>query len=566
MAALERVNARELVICLAILTALGGAVFAPHVLNGGFIMDDWSNSAKSRYQASCCGIGVSSLESGFPGDFKSYLNDGPAGYHLGLTVIAPLAHYFLGIHTGWHLALAVILAALMSTAFYAVMRALGLARVHAGLIAALALLFPFSDSTRLWAMASYNQLAGALVLGGLLVALYGMEKRGSRGALMHALALVLYAAGILVYELVAGWVLAAGFLYLWRAPRRPTLIRWGADIVLVAATLWFVKENTIARAVLPFERQLDHARFIADSYWTLLGKAVVPFGSPSAALVVLPMALVLLGAVVTLGMLPRDHRLVPGLSRWLKVSAVAMVGIVFGYALIVPADYGGPLDLGIENRLNMLAGLATVALVYAVAMLAWLLVARWVRWRPAAAVLGVAAAAFLAAGYIDRLRENSARYDRSSEMQLQVLRDLRGAFPEPPEGSFIYTFGHQTFVAPGIPVFGWVWDLNPAIKLTYRDSSLGGHPVLAETRFQCARKRMWPLNPGGFFELYGVPYGRVYFVDVRSGQVARIRNRRACLRERERFTPTPLPGGCRFLGGGPGTRLLWTCPPRQSDT
>ena len=561
---LQRVTGREIAVCLLILAALGVAVFGSHVLEGGFIMDDWSNAAKSRYQASCCGTGISSTQSGFPGDLASYLNDGPAGYHLGLTVVAPLAHYFLGVHTGWHLALAIVLAALMSAVFYGLMRTLGLERLHAGLIAALALIFPFSDSTRLWAMASYNQLAAALVMGGALVALHGLERRDSRPVLAHALALAMYAAGILVYELLAGWVLAAGLLYVWRAPGRAALLRWGADIALVAITLWFVKQNTIPRAVLPLDRQLDHARFIADSYWTLLSQAAVPFGSPSPLLVALPVVLVLVAAVVALFALPGDHRLAHGLSRWLKVSAIAVIGIVAGYALIVPADYGGPLDVGIENRLNMLAGMATVALLYATAMLAWVLVGHRIRWRPAGAILGLAAAAFVAVGYIDRLRENSSRYDRSFTMQQQVLRDLRDAFPEPPEGSFIYTFGHQTFVAPGIPVFAWIWDLNPAIKLTYRDASLGGHPVLADTEFKCGRERMWPLNNGGFFELYAVPYGRVYFVDVRSGDVARVRDRRACMRERERFTPTPLPGGCRFAGGGPGTRLSWTCPGRSS--
>jgi hypothetical protein len=69
-------------------------------------------------------------------------------------------------------------------------------------MASLVLLFPWSDSNRLWAMASYNQLAVVFWLLGLLLALRGFRSTGRAAVLLHAGALLLYAAGIAVYELV----------------------------------------------------------------------------------------------------------------------------------------------------------------------------------------------------------------------------------------------------------------------------------------------------------------------------------------------------------------------------
>ena len=69
----------EILVATGLLVALAMAVFSSHILDGGFIMDDWSNAAKTRYLASCCGVGVTGFDPSFLGEVRNMLNDGPAG-------------------------------------------------------------------------------------------------------------------------------------------------------------------------------------------------------------------------------------------------------------------------------------------------------------------------------------------------------------------------------------------------------------------------------------------------------------------------------------------------------
>lgn len=85
----------------------------------------------------------------------------------------------------------------MSACLYALLR---MPALHAFAVVALVLVFPFSDTTRLWAMAGYNQIAVVLWLLGVLVALRGLGATGRRGAPLHAGAAALYVLGILVWS------------------------------------------------------------------------------------------------------------------------------------------------------------------------------------------------------------------------------------------------------------------------------------------------------------------------------------------------------------------------------
>lgn len=194
---------RELVLAAAVLAAVAAAVYGTHVRDGGFIMDDWSNRAKTRFLASCCGVGATGHGSGYLAQVHNLLSDGPAGYHIGLPVLIPLSYRAFRPAIAPHLALAVALAVSVSVCMYAVLRRFRLAPVHAGMMAALVLVFPWSDANRLWAMAGYNQVGVVLWLVGLLVALRGVRASGGRAVLLHAAALACYAAGIAVYELLA---------------------------------------------------------------------------------------------------------------------------------------------------------------------------------------------------------------------------------------------------------------------------------------------------------------------------------------------------------------------------
>lgn len=562
LVAASRPTARELLVATLLLAALGYAAYASHILGGGFVMDDWSNAAKTRDLVSCCGRGVTN---GGANDYfnvsRSMRQDGPAGYHLGLTAIAPLAHFFLGEHTGWHLALAVGLGVLMSAALYLLLRTLGLAPLHSTLIAGLVLIFPFTDSIRLWPMASYNQIAVVLYLVGAVVALGGLRRPSTRRAAgLHALALGLFAAGILIYELIAGAVLLTAVLYIGRTTWRNALVRWVADVAVAAITLSYALSKALPRLVLPWEGRLEHARVMLDLSGVLFDRVLVPFGDPPRSLPTLIVLAILAAAALVWRRASGHDRFRGELRRWLLVAALGLVTIVAGYALIVPASYGSPLDAGIENRLNMVASIGWVALAYAGAMLVGLLVARAARVAPARAVAApLLLTAFLGVGYLVRLDESKAHYEESYAEQRQVLDSLRELGPYPRRAT-IYVFGQPAFTAPGVPVFAWIWDLNPAAKLAL-NPSVQAHPMLPETKIRCAEKTLFPRNRFAFGKGQAGRYGKTVFVDVERGVSERITSPANCRAARQRFRPGPTVRGrdCTLLGGGPATRLAWFC-------
>src|SRR4051794_23975673 len=145
---------------LALLVAL---VYGDHVFRGGLLWDDWENAATSHYH----------YEQGFLGPFDLR----QAAYRPVLQLLLPLPHLVFGSSAPWHLALALMLAVAAATAFYALLLALGAHREFALGAAALALVFPWSDSTRLWATASLNLVALVLFFTAATVAVRRPRER-----------------------------------------------------------------------------------------------------------------------------------------------------------------------------------------------------------------------------------------------------------------------------------------------------------------------------------------------------------------------------------------------------
>ena len=106
------------------------------------------------------------------------------------------------------------------------------------MISGLALLFPWSDSLRLWPTAGINYVAVIFYLLGVVVALRSLRLRGTKSVLGHAGAVTLYLASVLTYEVAVFPALLSGALYLTRTSPRRALTRWAADVTVgVAGTL-----------------------------------------------------------------------------------------------------------------------------------------------------------------------------------------------------------------------------------------------------------------------------------------------------------------------------------------
>src|SRR3954465_12854484 len=152
----------ELALVAVGLALLAALVYGDHVVRGGFLWDDWENAGTTRYR----------YEPGFLGPFDLR----QAAYRPVLALLLPLPHLLFGDHPALHLALALALAVGACALYYALLQAAGAPRPYATAAAALALVFPWSAPARLWATASLNLVAVALVMGAGTVGLRALRR------------------------------------------------------------------------------------------------------------------------------------------------------------------------------------------------------------------------------------------------------------------------------------------------------------------------------------------------------------------------------------------------------
>src|SRR4051794_26345436 len=130
------------------LVLLAALLYGDHVLRGGFAWDDWENAGTTRFPP----------DHGFLGPFDLR----QAAYRPLLALLIPLPHLLFGTHPAPQLAFGLACAVAAAGAFFALLRAAGATRAFALAAAALALVFPWSASTRLWATATLDMVAPAL--------------------------------------------------------------------------------------------------------------------------------------------------------------------------------------------------------------------------------------------------------------------------------------------------------------------------------------------------------------------------------------------------------------------
>ena len=218
---------RELALPFALLLGLAGAVWGSHVVNGSFYWaDDWYHA---RLYLFSDGHGLLANQNAHTSRFEPVLG-----------VLLALPYRLFGLRTELHLVLAIVLSAGAAVAFYWLLRTLGLARRHAGAMATLALLFPWADSSRLWAAASINNVAVICLFAGLVLSLRGLDATGRRATVLALGGTTLYVLGILTYVVVGGVVLATVLVYAWWSGPRRALRRWALDLAAVIPALVYV--------------------------------------------------------------------------------------------------------------------------------------------------------------------------------------------------------------------------------------------------------------------------------------------------------------------------------------
>jgi hypothetical protein len=537
------VSTGELLVAAALLLGLGAAAFGSHVHHGGWYWDDWWNEAAYRYPP---------VGSGLAGTIDSMVRvtgDQPSvSGRPGTAAYLVLTHAVLGGHMRAHLVATALIAIASSWALYVVLRELRIAPLHAALIAALALLFPLSDVTWLWASGGNNRLAVLVYLLGLAVALRGLAAAGRRSGWLHAGAVVLYVLAVLTYEVVAPIALLSGVLYVGRRPLREVAARWGADLaaVTIAVLLFpvglvrlFGKGN--AHSASGLSDMYDHARTIGDESLSVLAISLRPSGALGRTEAVLIVAGVLVAGFALWSRRTAARGSRDELRRWLLVAAGGAAVVVLGYAAYVPADaYYRPLNPGLGSRVNVLAGFGFVLLVYGVVMVAGTVLSqRLPRGQLVKAALAVVAFVLFARGYLHRINTDKGNWDGAFAREQRVLKTLRTALPRLPSRATVYTFGEHAEYAPGVPIFGAPWDLEGAIQLQRHDGTLRAYPMVAGSDVRC---QAGGVHPVGLFGLYGArqgaPYGRAFFVDLRTGTAQPITDSRTCAAARGKYSVT----------------------------
>jgi hypothetical protein len=449
-----------------------------------------------------------------------------------LTGSSPTAHLLVGG----------ALAAAQCALVYVALRLLRLGPAVAAVAAVLLLVLPSADATRLWPAAFVASSAITLYLGGLCIALAGL-RRGSprKRAAWHGVAVVLYAASCLTYELVAPLVLLAAALYAVTGGRAAALRRLCADAVVVAICLLWAAE--------PAQDARGGGRspgYLVDRVEEVLPAALeaLRFALPADRLLWGPVG-VALAVLVAAGLLLARRKAGPrrAAAGW---TAVALLGLAFalaGLVMLLPGErILVPEPQGAYNRLLVAASLGGVFLLTALAWLLGLGVASLAR-RPALApAIALPALALLAAGLLRQELRNQDAWIRAAREEERIVRlAARALGPAPSREAGVALFHHVNFSPEGVPLWSTSWDLQGRLRILYGHDGIRAHPY--ELPVRCLRRRVAYPDHGGPPERSDtLPYGRLWFVDVRTGAATRIRNRGECSRAVLALTGAPAAG------------------------
>lgn len=502
----------ESMVALMLLTALAAVVYGKHVLHGGFAWDDWENAATTCF--------------GYREAFVGPFDVRQAVYEPGLTAVLPIPHMVFGLRPAWHLGLAVLLGVAMSFCTFKLLRELEVPTVPAAVAGALSLVFPWSDSTRLWATAGVNQVAVCLYLAGATLGLRGLELEGPAAVSTKRRGVALTAASVLTYPVTIFAVIAMPVLYrlrapwnrAWRAGLAPALVGLGGLAYVSLAT---------SKPIQPFDDQVAHVETIVTEYAMLLATST---RLPVAVFAVLVAAATVLALVTARG---RANRHDVGGAHALRFAvamlwAGAFAGLL-AYLIFVPAgEKYTPLAAGLYNRSGILAGPAVAATaVGAIMLLTELTVARVSRIAVAPTSLLLSALLLIVWG--QNIRSDGAAWDRSAEHARNVLATIDEQLPLLAPATTIYTVGHPRYEADGIPVFSSSFDLDAAIKIRRRDPSIKAFALPGTLR--CDKRSAAPsLQP--YERLERAAYSKLYVLNVARQRAWPIRTRRDCERVR----------------------------------
>lgn len=494
-----RARSRELALAALGFAVAALAVYGRIIADGGLWFDDWRAAGVTRSAGSL-----------------GEVSDGFAALNLNIRPWQALVFWvqYAGLGDSAQAArvAGVLMGVAASLALYAVLREAGAERVLAGAAGALALVFPFSDSLRLWPAAGSSSLALALALAGAALVLRGLRRPGRSWLAWVAAGVALDVAGVLIIEhpLAVIGVSAVAALAL-----RPGRRAVGTVIVLLAGG---VVAGKLAQGGAPAPSQPDlaatlhHLRTSLSQSWDLLGVAATPFNRVHTWAAIACLLVAVAGAVAE-RRLPAGDAVRAWLRQALLLLAFGVLLVLAACVVLAPAsDFYVPLQLGQGNRTNAAAGLGWAMVFTALAALAAGLGARVAR----PAVAAAAVVAIVGASWAGRTATDAQDWITAVALQGRVVATA-AAVPEAelPGDARIFVFGAPRTSGPETIVFQDASDLTYALRFALgRDVTAA--PVFAGQPADCAvltRK---------------VPRGKLYFLDAELMRVIAIPDRATC--------------------------------------
>lgn len=522
-----------------ILLALAAIAFGSHVLHGGLYRDDW------RFW-----LEYATAKPGLGGAVHAF----HWMWFRPLQMLWwPAIEAALGPHPAAQIAFTVALAVAASVLLFQLLTLVGLGRIAAAVVAALVLLFPASDATRLWPAANVASAALALYLLGAMLSLRAFERRDGRALLDHVGGVLLYLTSLALYEVAVPAMLASILLYRLRISWRRAAARWIVDL---AALVPFIVLVTSHSSRLYPRSHLSavpsHAKLFAGEALTLLSRAIVPFGSPKHLTgVIIVAGVAALGAVRMLTLRDREQR--AELGRWLLALGAGALLIAAGYAPYLLSDVFEPLAGGLSNRVNVLPSIGFALVVWSLIMIAVKSVVPGEKLALGAALSGAAAVA-VAVGYTIEVRDDVHVWDQAATLQRQTVNEVvrlldgeqpGGGLPGALRRGSIFVFDQYAFTAPGVPVFNESDDLDAALKARLGNYGQHAYPALRGAFYYCQKWGLWmDTSEVTLDDDYGsvdvANFGHTVFIDVRRRRLARISSEQGCNAALTSYLPDPL--------------------------
>jgi hypothetical protein len=521
---------------------------AAYVGRLGFYADDWD----------VLSVFTLSVDQSLRGLYAALAGQGQMLMRPGQKLLAALLYWAFGLRPlGYHLVNAGLLVA-SAVLLLLVLRELELPRAVAVAAATVYSLLPHYSTDRVWYASIQAPFSMATYLLSLYTGLRSLRSSpgGARG--WQLLSLASLVASTLAYEVALPLFLLNPLLFHYRgrqlrghtggAPLAPRIFMGATAGAALAVAAFKATTSTRLSGGPSLVYLIATAKQLAWINLWIYGAAaprtlLIAIRQASAPTLIAAGALVL--AIYWFVLRVTDGWVADGSrsQRWVRLMLVGVGVFLLGHVVFLTTNVGFS-PTGPNNR-TAIVGAAGIALV-GVGVAGWLADRLPIRWR-ARGFAGLIAAASGGAFIVNAMLVTSwvTAYEREQE----VLGVIRRTFTRLPPGSTLILDGVCPYVGPAI-VFESSWDLQGALRIWYRDSTLRADVVTPNLRVE---------GDGLHAVIYGgdsrYPYERLTLFDARRGTTTPLPDEAAARRYFSQVNPDRT-NGCPPGRAGHGVRVF----------